>query len=77
MMNILEKRKAFHMIKLTERELSVIKLISEGKKNKEIAKELYLSVHTIKAILEKIYNKTGIHNRVLLALYAYQESFIK
>ena len=55
---------------MTERELQVIKLLSEGKSNKQIANELFISFHTVKAILETIYEKTGLHNRVLLAIYA-------
>ena len=71
------KRKAFFMEFFTKREIELINLLSEGKSNKEIARELYLSVHTVKATLEKIYDKTGIHNRVLLALYIYKQNVSK
>lgn len=70
------KKKGFFMGIFTQRELEVVKFLSEGKSNKEIAKELYISVHTVKATLEKIYDKTGVHNRVLLALYAYKQNLI-
>ena len=77
MMKIIGKRKAIYMEIFTKRELELIKFLSEGKTNKEIAKELYLSVHTVKVTLERIYEKTGIHNRLLLALYAYRENICK
>ncbi len=56
------------MYEFTNREIDVIKLIINGKTNKEIANELYISYHTVKANIEKIYEKVGIHNRILLAL---------
>lgn len=54
---------------LTNRELDVTKLVVEGKSNKEIANELFLSPHTIKFILEQIYEKLDVRNRVMLAIY--------
>jgi len=64
------------MEKFTKRELDVVKFLSEGKSNKEIAKELYISVHTVKTVLENLYEKTGIHNRLLLVLYVYKNNII-
>ena len=60
------------MEKLTKRECDIIELLMEGLSNRQIAKRLFVSTHTIKAILEKIYQKTGIHNRILLVLYYYR-----
>ena len=57
------------MEKLTNREKDVCNLIIKGLSNKEIAEELYISVHTVKANLEHIYEKLKISNRVLLAIY--------
>ena len=57
------------MENFTKREQEIINLLLEGKSNKEIAKELYISFHTVKTTLENIYLKTGIHNRLLLAIY--------
>jgi ATP/maltotriose-dependent transcriptional regulator MalT len=49
---------------LTERELSVIKYVAKGFVNSEIAEQLHISVHTVKAHLEAIYDKFGVKNRV-------------
>ena len=59
------------MQRLTEREKEVARLVMEGLSNKEIAAKLFISVHTVKANLEHIYEKLNLPNRVLLALYVY------
>jgi LuxR family maltose regulon positive regulatory protein len=48
---------------LSERELEVLQLISEGLTNQQIAERLYLSLHTIKVHASNIYSKLGVHNR--------------
>ena len=57
------------MYNLTEREKQVALLIREGLSNKEIAENLYISIHTVKAELEHIYEKLNLKNRVQLAIY--------
>lgn len=54
---------------LTEREKEVLELIIQGKSNPQIANELVLSIHTVKAHLESIYKKLGVHNKVQAAVY--------
>lgn len=58
------------MKNLTKRESEVLCLLAKGLTNMEIAEELIISRHTVKAILENVYDKLGIHNRVLVAIYA-------
>lgn len=53
---------------ITDREKKVIELISQGKKNQEIADELFNDISTIKTHLNNIYKKTGAKNRKELAL---------
>ena len=48
---------------LSERELSVLRLLSEGKTNQEIAGEIFVSVNTIKSHLKKIFGKLSVNNR--------------
>ena len=48
---------------LSERELEVLQLISEGLSNKEIAQRLYLSVGTVKVHTRNIYGKLGVSSR--------------
>lgn len=55
---------------LTKREEDVIRLLAEGLQNREIAKELNLSVHTVKNYLFHMFDKLGVSSRVELVLYA-------
>ena len=55
---------------LTQREKKVLLLIIEGKSNPEIADALIISTHTVKAHIESIYRKLGVHNKVQAAVYA-------
>jgi DNA-binding NarL/FixJ family response regulator len=55
---------------LTPREEQVVALVAEGLGNREIARELNLSEHTIKKYLFRIFEKLGISTRVELVLYA-------
>jgi DNA-binding NarL/FixJ family response regulator len=55
---------------LTKREEDVVRLVAEGMQNREIARELKLSEHTIKNYLFHIFEKLGVSSRVELVLYA-------
>ena len=55
---------------LTPREEQVVALVADGLSNREIARELDLSEHTIKKYLFRIFDKLGISSRVELVLYA-------
>jgi DNA-binding CsgD family transcriptional regulator len=52
--------------KITKRETEVIELICQGKTNKEIADQLFISVETVKDHNYKIFQKTGVKNRTQL-----------
>lgn len=58
------------MKNLTKREIEVVNLLTRGLSNAEIAEELIISKHTVKSILESIYDKLDLRNRVLVAVYA-------
>ncbi|MGE0068289.1 MAG: LuxR C-terminal-related transcriptional regulator [Solirubrobacterales bacterium] len=48
---------------LSEREQEVLSLIATGSTNKEIARHLHLSPHTVKEHTSAIYRKLGVRNR--------------
>jgi len=50
--------------KLTARELSVFKLLAEGKTNKEIANIMAVEVSTVKTHANNLYAKIGCKNRI-------------
>ena len=55
---------------LTPREEQVVALVAEGLSNRDTARELSLSEHTVKKYLFRIFDKLCISSRVELVLYA-------
>ncbi len=55
---------------LTEQELRVLGLVSEGSTNKEIAKALFLGEGTVRNYVSSILSKLGLTNRAEAAAYA-------
>ncbi len=55
---------------LTHRELEIVAAIAEGCTNREIAQRFSLSEDTVKHHLTSIFDKTGVANRLELALFA-------
>jgi DNA-binding CsgD family transcriptional regulator len=53
--------------RFTPREQQIIELICRGKNNREIGTELFISGHTVKEYIYRVYKKTGVKNRVQLA----------
>ena len=53
---------------LTERELDVARAVGRGLSNAEIAKDLYLSVPTVKAHVSRLFEKLAVTNRVQIAI---------
>lgn len=55
---------------LTQREAEILGLIARGLTNPEIAAQLFLSSHTIKTHINRIFTKTGSRDRIAAARYA-------
>jgi len=55
---------------LTQREAEILSLIAQGLTNGEIAERLFLSNHTIKTHINRIFAKTGSRDRVAAIAYA-------
>lgn len=53
----------------TERELDIIKAVSEGLSNKEIAAKLFISEGTVKNYITNILSKENLSHRTALAVY--------
>ena len=64
-------------LNLTPRELDIINCLANGASNEEIAKDLFLSVHTVKSYFEAMYQKYGVKNRVQLIVYAFKNKIIE
>lgn len=59
-------------VELTDRETDVIRLLSQGLTNKEIAYQLDIKPRTIKFHLDNIYSKLNVSTRTEAAIYALQ-----
>jgi DNA-binding CsgD family transcriptional regulator len=57
-----------HKYSISKREQDVINLICQGKSNKEIAEDLFISVSTVKDHVHHIFKKTNAENRVQLTI---------
>jgi DNA-binding NarL/FixJ family response regulator len=64
-------------VSLSEREIEVIRLISDGLTNKQIADKLFLSTHTVNTHRKNIMSKLGINNTAGIVIYAVKENIIK
>ena len=56
--------------KLTPRESNVLQYVLEGLSNKEIGARLELTESSVKAVLQKLFEKTGVRTRSQLVRYA-------
>jgi two-component system, NarL family, response regulator LiaR len=63
-------------VKLSPRELEILKLLVEGHTNPEIAAILYLSLSTIKAHIRNIMNKLAVDDRVQAAVAALRSGLV-
>src|ERR1700689_620860 len=55
---------------LSARETDVVRCVAEGLSNREIARRLKLTEHTVKNYLFRIFDKLGVSSRVEVVLYA-------
>ena len=61
---------------LTERERDVLRLLTQGKSNKEIASDLFIGDRTVKSHLSAIFQKLNVEDRTQAALYAVRHGLV-
>lgn len=61
---------------LSQREREVLKLIAEGYKNKEIAKDLCISLKTVEKHRANLMKKLDLHNAAALTVYAMEKGLV-
>jgi two-component system, NarL family, response regulator LiaR len=62
---------------LTDREQEVIRLVAQGRNNREIADLLVISEKTAKAHISNILGKLGLDDRTQMAIYAIKHGLVK
>jgi DNA-binding NarL/FixJ family response regulator len=62
---------------LTDREKQVLKLVAEGRSNKEVAEVLGISVKTAMSHREHVMEKLAVHNRTELVKFALKKGVIR
>src|SRR5438105_11359365 len=70
MQQVTTPRKVEASAQLTDREREVLRLLAEGRSNKEIARSLVVSERTVKGHVSNILGKLGLQDRTQAALYA-------
>ena len=55
---------------LTPREVEVLRLVAQGRSNREIATELFIAEKTARNHVERVYTKLGVNNRTQATLAA-------
>ncbi len=61
---------------ITPRETEVMALVAEGRRNREVAKDLGISVKTVETHRANIMNKLAFRNVAQLIVYAIQKGLV-
>lgn len=62
---------------LTNRELEILLLMTQGKTNQEIADELFIALKTVKTHVSNILSKLGVQDRTQAVIYAFKHNLAK
>jgi len=65
--------KASKISDLTDREIQIVKLLADGRSNKEIADSMCVAIETVKSHLQTIYKKLEVKGRTEAAVYYLRE----
>jgi len=70
-----KKEKPSH--RLTPRELQILRLLADGKSNKELAAELFISEKTVKTHITHIFEKLNVRDRTEAVMSALKKGIIQ
>jgi len=65
-----DKRTENHSLQLSPREITIVRQVSRGLTNRQIAEKLFLSAHTVMTHRKNISSKLGIKSVSGLTIYA-------
>jgi DNA-binding NarL/FixJ family response regulator len=69
-------RAADFTARLTDREAQVLRLMTEGLSNAEIASALHVSIETVKTHVGNVLTKLGARDRIQAVILAYESGFV-
>jgi DNA-binding NarL/FixJ family response regulator len=61
---------------LTAQEMTIVRMIAGGLRNREIADKLHISEGTVKTHLHNIYEKLNVDSRLALLRYAQEKGLV-
>lgn len=67
---------AFANIRLSERELQLVRLIAQGTSNQQIAADLHLSAETVKTYIKRLFTRLDVSDRTQLAILAHKAGLL-
>lgn len=71
-----ERKKEEELEGLSQRELDVLKLMTKGYNNRQIADILFISEHTVKVHIRNIFRKIGVNDRTNAVLWAIERGIV-
>lgn len=63
-------------VRLTEREMQVLRGMSQGKSNGQIGRELYLSEDTVKTHARRLFRKLGVRDRAQAVAHGFRRGLV-
>jgi DNA-binding NarL/FixJ family response regulator len=71
-----ERAESGRLARLTPREVEVLRLVSQGMSNSEIAEKLFISPKTASVHVSRILTKLGVNSRAKATAIAYEERLL-